>query len=195
LKVLLETERLVLRRFTAGDVQHLFDLDNDPEVMRFINGGVPTPRAVIENQILPVFLDHDERAPAYGFWAADEQSSGEFLGWFVFRPRGHDAFDVDIGYRLRSAAWGAGYATEGARALIDEGFTKYGVKRVTATTYSANQASRRVMEKLGMTFLRSFRITADDLSRSDTSYHAAEHAWDGDDVEYCLKKADWERMR
>ena len=193
--MLLETKRLVLRRFTAADAQHLFDLDNDPEVMRFINGGVPTPLAVIENQILPVFLDHDEGAPAYGFWAADEQSSGDFLGWFVFRPRGDDATDVEIGYRLRRAAWGAGYATEGARALIDEGFAKYGVKRVTATTYSANQASRRVMEKLGMTFLRSFRMTADDLSSSDTSFHTAEHVWDGDDVEYCLEKADWVRMR
>lgn len=192
--MLLETERLVLRRFTAADAQHLFDLDNDPEVMRFINGGVPTPLAVIENQILPGFLNHDKGSPAYGFWAADEKSSGDFLGWFVFRPRGKDATDVEIGYRFRRATWGAGYATEGARALIDEGFTKYGVKRVTATTYSANQASRRVMEKLGMTFLRSFRITADDLASSDTSFLTAEHVWDGDDVEYCLEKTDWVRM-
>lgn len=193
--MLLETERLALRRFTAADTQRLFDLDNDPEVMRFINGGVPTPLAVIENQILPVFLGHDEHSPLYGFWAVDAKSSRDFLGWFVFRPRGEDATDVEIGYRFRRVAWGVGYATEGARALIDEGFAKFGVKRVTATTYSANQASRRVMEKLGMTFLRSFRITPDDLSRSDTSYHTTEHVWDGDDVEYWLKKADWVRMR
>jgi RimJ/RimL family protein N-acetyltransferase len=65
--VLLETERLILRRFTAADLDHLFTLDNDPEVMRYINGGEPTPREAIESDILPRFMQYDEGCPAYGF--------------------------------------------------------------------------------------------------------------------------------
>jgi RimJ/RimL family protein N-acetyltransferase len=87
LQVFLETDRLVLRRFTMADADDLFDLDGDPEVMNFITGGLPTPREEIENDVLPAFLRYYERGDRYGFWAAVEKSSGEFLGWFHFRPR------------------------------------------------------------------------------------------------------------
>ena len=56
MEILLETERLRLRRFTEADADHLFALDNDPEVMRYLNGGMPTPRAVVETEILPGFM-------------------------------------------------------------------------------------------------------------------------------------------
>ncbi|MGH2390760.1 MAG: GNAT family N-acetyltransferase [Chloroflexota bacterium] len=59
--VLLETERLLLRRFTEDDVDNLFDLDSDPEVMRFLSGGKPTPRDVIQNETLPRFLRSSTR--------------------------------------------------------------------------------------------------------------------------------------
>src|ERR1051325_1180088 len=82
----LETDRLWLRQFTEADVDNLFDLDSDPEVMRFVSGGAPTPRAAIEADILPSFLAYYERFAGYGLWAAIEKASGEFLGWFHFRP-------------------------------------------------------------------------------------------------------------
>src|SRR2546430_1456859 len=84
MQVFLETERLLLRRFTEADVDNLFDLDNDPDVMHFITGGKPTPREVIQNETLPKLLGHYERFMGYGFWAAIEKSTGEFLGWFHF---------------------------------------------------------------------------------------------------------------
>ena len=86
MQVFLETERLLLRRFTEADVDNLSDLDSDPEVMRFINGGTPTPREVIESDILPRYLRYYERFAGYGYWAAIEKATGEFLGWFHFRP-------------------------------------------------------------------------------------------------------------
>ena len=55
--------------------------------MRYINGGRPTPREEIESEILPGFLPYYDIYPGYGFWAAVEKSSGEFIGWFHFRPR------------------------------------------------------------------------------------------------------------
>lgn len=102
MQVFLETERLVLRRFTAADVDNLVDLDGDPDVMRFINGGRPTPRDAIRDEILPRFLLYYERSDRYGFWAAVEKSTREFLGWFHFRPpEGAGPEEAELGYRLR----------------------------------------------------------------------------------------------
>lgn len=187
-KVLLETERLVLRRFTGNDIDNLYDLDSDPDVMRFLNGGTPTPRAVVEADILPRFTSYDERFPCFGFWAAIDKANGDFVGWFSFRPAGDvDPREAQLGFRLRKAAWGRGYATEGARALIQLGFTELRVERVIATTYEDNRASRRVMEKAGMTLTRRFRMTSADLDAVDTYRTTSQDAWDGDDLEYSLQ--------
>ncbi|QIN85292.1 GNAT family N-acetyltransferase [Rubrobacter tropicus] len=184
MQVFLETERLLLRRFTEADADALCDLDADPEVMRFLTGGKPTPRDEIENEVLPAFLGYYERFAGFGFWAAIERSTGEFLGWFHFRPSG-DPDEVELGYRLRRSAWGKGYATEGSRALIRKGFTDLGVGRVVAETMAANVASRRVMEKSGLTHARTFH--QEWPGRIEGSEHG--------EVEYALTKADWQRRQ
>jgi len=125
--VYLETERLMLRRFTEADAGNLFDLNGDPAVMRFLNGGRPIPRDVIERETLPRILRSYERGDGYGTWAAIERSTGDFLGWISLQPReGAAPGAVALGYRLRRSAWGKGYATEGARALIRKGFAGLG---------------------------------------------------------------------
>jgi RimJ/RimL family protein N-acetyltransferase len=192
MQVLLETDRLVLRRFTEADLDNLVDLDGDPEVMRFLSGGSATPRDVIQYSTLPRILSYYDSFDGYGIWAAIEKATGEFLGWFLFRPvEGDSPGDVELGYRLRRSAWGKGYGTEGSRALIRKGFTELGAQRVIAQTYQDNLASRRVMEKLGMTLVRTFRLTLDDLARYDIS---SPELFPGDDVEYALTMADWERQ-
>jgi RimJ/RimL family protein N-acetyltransferase len=191
MQVYLETERLLLRRFTHADVEHLVDLDSDPEVMRFISGGPPTPREVIEDDILPAYLDDYEQGDRYGFWVAIEKGTGDFLGWFHFRPlEGMDPDEPELGYRLRRSAWGMGYATEGSRALIRKGFTELGVRRVVAFTFEDHIGSRRVMEKAGMTLVRTFRPTPEELA----AHGLPTDIWDGDDVEYAITRADWERQ-
>src|SRR5436309_558053 len=120
MQVFLETERLVLRQFTEDDVDNLVELDSDPDVMHFINGGRPTSRREIESDVLPTFLDYYEQFAGYGFWAAIEKSSGRFVGWFHFRPaEAAHSNEVELGYRLLKSAGGRGYATEGSRPLID----------------------------------------------------------------------------
>lgn len=196
MQVLLETERMVLRRFTKDDVVHLVDLDSDPEVMRFLTGGRPTPREVIEQDILPSFIRSYEPVTGLGVFAAIEKESGEFLGWFSFRLKdANNRNEVSLGYRLRQAFWGKGYATEGVCALIRKGFTELDLQRVDATTYQENPASIRVMEKAGLKFVRAYRMTIEELLASDTAAHSAsEELWDGDDVEYELLKNDWLRQ-
>jgi len=162
--------------------------------MRYLSGGTPTPRGIIETDILPRFLRYDEGSPGFGFWAAIEKATGDFVGWFSLRPVAQaDPREVNLGFRLRKVAWGRGYATEGARALIRLGFTELGVQRVVATTYQDNLASRRVMEKAGMTLVRTFCITHADLNRIDTYHVASQDLWDGEDVEYAQQKAEWEQ--
>jgi RimJ/RimL family protein N-acetyltransferase len=194
MEIVLETERLILRRFTEDDVDNLVALDSDPEVMRYLNGGIATPREVVEREILPRFLSYYVRYDGFGVWAAVEKSSGEFIGWFSLRPPDEGRRDeMELGYRLRRSAWGQGYATEGARALIRKDFTELGVQRVIANTYEHNVASRRVMEKMGMTLARRYRPTLDGLTIETSNNLSADSVWDGNEVEYALTKADWEQ--
>ena len=186
----METERLVLQRFTFDDGHYLYDLDNDPEVMRYINGGVPTSKSVIEKDILPVFLAHEKSE--FGFWKTIEKGSSKFVGWVSLRPLDDKPDEARIGYRFRRENWGKGYATEAMRALVDTGFENLGLARILATTYEDNLASRRVMEKLGLTWVRSFHI--DQLDSETTDFSTTE-IWDGDDVEYALRKAEWQAHR
>jgi RimJ/RimL family protein N-acetyltransferase len=184
MRAFLETERLLLRAFTEADTDQLFALDNDREVMRFINGGKPTSRETIRTRTLPRLLHDYPCFGTRGYWAAEEKTTEAFLGWFEFRPMDeHNPAVVELGYRLIKAAWGKGYATEGSRALISKGFTDLGVERVTANTMAVNTSSRRVMEKSGLKFLRNF--TGDWPEAIEGSEHG--------EVEYELTRTGWEQ--
>jgi RimJ/RimL family protein N-acetyltransferase len=181
--VFLETERLVLRRFTESDVDDIVELDGDPAVMRYLTGGRSTPRELVENDVLPRFLRYYEHFRPWGFWATEERGTGRFVGWFVLRPReGEDPVDSpELGYRLRRECWGRGYGTEGARALVTKAFTDLGARRVYAHTMAVNLGSRRVMEKAGLRFVRTFHAEFDD------PIPGSEHG----EVEYALTREEW----
>lgn len=97
-----------------------------------------------------------------------------------------------IGYRFYKSAWGCGYATEGARALLDWGFAKLELDTIIATTYEYNSASRRVMEKLGLTKYREFKV---DLSNQETVHFESDEIWEGCDVEYRITISEWFKLR
>lgn len=188
MRVYLETERLLLRRFTMDDLEALVELDGDPAVMRYL-GGEPTPREEIRDVILPHWLAYYARGARYGFWAAIERASGAFLGWFHLRPLpGAGDDEPELGYRLRRAAWGRGYGTEEARALIDRAFRECGARRVVASTDIANLASRRVLEKCGMTITDYFVYAPDQPGSRDPAPDR-----DDDSVGYAIERAEWER--
>jgi RimJ/RimL family protein N-acetyltransferase len=179
--VFLQTDRLRLRRFTAADADYLVALDGDPEVMRYLTNGKSTAREVVESEVLPSILRCYERSEA-GRWAAENLAGGEFLGWLSLQPpKDGGTAELDLGYRLHRFAWGCGYATEGARALIRKAFTDLGTQRVFAQTMAVNTRSRRVMEKAGLRYLRTFHLPWDD------PVPGTEHG----EVEYELLVEDW----
>ena len=180
--VILTTSRLRLRQYTEADVDNLFKLNSDPEVMRYL--GRPASREVLRDEIIPLHLGVYQRFDRLGTWAAEDVSTGEFLGWFHFRAEDGDITNIHLGYRLRRAAWNRGYATEGSRALIRMGFTDLGVQRVYAHTMTVNAASRRVLEKCGLTLVHTTAYNGPDADVID----GAEHG----EVEYALTKAEWE---
>jgi RimJ/RimL family protein N-acetyltransferase len=185
--IIVTTPRLVIRQFTEDDVDNLFNLNSDPEVMRYLTGGRPTPREEIRDRIIPFQLGVYDRLDRLGTWAAESTATGEFLGWFHFRP-GHgsdDITNIELGYRLRRSSWNKGYATEGSRALISAGFTDLGVERVFALTMTVNTASRRIMEKCGLTLVRTTPYEGPEV------IEGAEHGT----VEYALTKPEWEAHR
>ena len=163
--IVLETERMVLRRFVEEDAPLLLELDSDPEVVRFVDVGLSPDLDKIRNELIPYLLNYYERNVGFGVWAAIEKASGDFLGWFLFRPSARDASAIELGYRLRRAAWGRGLATEGSRALVEMGFKELGVEQVVAMAMARNVASRRVMEKVGLRYVGDFeesRLVGDD---------------------------------
>jgi RimJ/RimL family protein N-acetyltransferase len=192
----LMTERLVLRRLTAADADGLLALDGDPAVMRYIDSRIKS-RAEIETEVLPRLLAVYERYRDYGHFAADTRD-GEFIGWFGIRPvvpsadwmehwvdAPEPARTAALGYRLRRSAWGRGYATEGAQALVRRAFGELGVEEVVATTMAVNARSRAVLAKAGLRYARTVHLTWDEPLPGN------EHG----DVEYRLCRADWEPKR
>ncbi|HEU0241530.1 MAG TPA: GNAT family N-acetyltransferase [Micromonosporaceae bacterium] len=176
------TPRLRLRRFTTADVDLLVELNSDPEVMAFLTGGEPTPRARIADEILPEWLAEYERWPHWGHFAAEPRDTGDFIGWFGMRPKGGYPDDVpELGYRLRRSAWGHGYATEGSLALIDAAFGEYGASRVIAETMAVNTRSRGVMERCGL------RHVGTRHDHWDDPIPGTEHG----EVEYAITRDEW----
>jgi RimJ/RimL family protein N-acetyltransferase len=196
MKVFLETERLILRQFTEEDSDNLFELDSDPEVMRFINGGKPTDYEVIKKRTLPKFLEYYDKFENYGFWAVEEKSSDEFIGWFHFIPALDNKFAVELnlvkndeialGYRLRSSRWGKGYATEGSQALVFKGFAEWGVQRAVAWALAVNKASIRVMEKAGLKLEKEFMFKESQLPNLPP--------WERKAVKYALNKDEFQLL-
>ncbi|MFD8371220.1 GNAT family N-acetyltransferase [Streptomyces sp. NPDC059688] len=180
----LETERLTLRRFTSDDADLLIELDSDAAVMRYLTGGHPTAPDIVREQHLPNIIAGYERWRGdLGLFAAYEKDGGAFIGWFCLRPEPQGPLDeAELGYRLRQAAWGKGYATEVSRALLGKAFTRLGIRMVWAETMAVNHGSRNIMEKLGMTLTDTIP-TPPDMEMVEGSEHGG--------VRYEITEEQW----
>ena len=142
----LETERLVLRMFRESDTDAYAEMVGDPEVMRFLGGGQPVPRAEAWRNMAMVLGHWHLRG--YGMWAVEEQASGELVGRVgCWRPEGWPG--LEVGWTLRRRFWGRGYATEAARASVAYAFEALDQTRVISLIAPENVNSIRVAERLG----------------------------------------------
>lgn len=140
------TLRLRFREMTIADAQNAFELNSDPEVIRYTGDG---PFDSVEDAA--AFLAAYDHYQRYGFgrWAVERSSDGQWLGWcgLKYTP----ALDEhDLGFRLHRRFWGQGYATEAAIACLDCGFRDLGLQAIVGRAMADNQASIRVLEKVGM---------------------------------------------
>ncbi|HEV2500669.1 MAG TPA: GNAT family N-acetyltransferase [Terriglobia bacterium] len=146
---MIQTSRLVLRRWEDRDRDPFAEMNSDPKVMEFMPGCLS--RA--ESDLLVDRIGEHFREHGFGLYAVELRGERQFIGYVglaIPTFEAHFTPCVEIGWRLAASAWGKGLTTEGARAVVQEAFEKLGPKRLVSFTVPANIRSRRVMEKLGM---------------------------------------------
>lgn len=159
MSVILETERLSLRRWTWDDVAPTRAIYGDAEVTRFLR---LTARTEDEARvILKRRLDGYERYD-FGLWAVEERATGQVVGscGLIYLDGGPE---IEVGYHFARASWGKGYATEAAAACVQYAFERLHLEHLLAVVNPANAASRRVLEKIGMTYERTGWYYDNDL--------------------------------
>jgi RimJ/RimL family protein N-acetyltransferase len=147
---MIETERLILRRWRDADREPYAAMSADPQVMDWL-GRAPMTRAESDAQIDR--FEAQFETLGHGFFALERKADGAFLGFIALapvppgppRPEG-----CEIGWRLARPAWGHGYATEGARALLAHGFTHLKLPEIISFTARTNLRSQAVMQRIGL---------------------------------------------
>jgi [ribosomal protein S5]-alanine N-acetyltransferase len=148
--VVIETKRLLLRTFTMEDAPLLYELNLDPDVIRYTLDPIKDidhARQVLEQVILPQYALYN-----HGRWAVLVKPGLGFIGWcgLKYVPERNE---IDLGYRFIKQAWGKGYATEAAYASIRYGFEKLNLQRITGRAMPGNTGSLKVLQKCGMTYI------------------------------------------
>ena len=154
----LETDRLQLRAWSEEDVDVVFDMYSRWEVQRFIG---LVPRVMVDRGEAEAAIArwNSLEDPVCGVWAVQRRGDGHPLGTLLLKPIPASSDrtplppsgDIEIGWHFHPGAWGRGYATEAARAVLDFGFQQLGLNEVVSFTVPANRRSTSVMERIGMT--------------------------------------------
>ena len=164
---MIETPRLVLRDWRDADRVPFAAMLARPEVMRHL--GPLQDREAVDVGIDQMIAHH--AAHGFTFWAVERRDDGAFLGFCGLKrvdlTASPIASEVEIGWRLRRDAWGAGFAREAAVASLEWGFDKGGLARIVAMTTIGNVRSWGLMERLGMTRRRALDFDHPGLAAAD----------------------------
>ena len=148
----IETTRLRLRKFTANDLNDLSAIRSDPDVMRYIGSGKPDSLEQVHTT-LNKFLGHWEQH-GFGRWGVVYKETDVLIGWCGLSYL-EDTGEVEIGYGIAKSYWGKGLVSEAATASIKHGFEELGLDRIVAVAWPDNITSRRIMDKLGMKYVKA----------------------------------------
>ncbi len=165
-----ETSRLRLRMFRPEDLDGLSGMTSDPEVMRYIGHGVTLTREETRSNLATIISAFSRRG--FGRWALELKETGSLVGYCGL-SLGNAEFGIELAYLLARRAWGRGLALEAGRATLRYGFERLGLASVAGLTFHNNLRSRRVLERLGMSFVR------------DAHFHGF------DCVHYAVAREDW----
>lgn len=146
--VLIETERLILRESIIDDAPDLFEMNSNPEVLKY-TGDVAFTSVEETEELIRNYIDYKKYG--YGRWSTILKESNEVIGYCGLKYL-EDIHETDLGYRWKQQHWGKGYATEAGRACLQYGFKNLGLEQIVAQVLAENIASVRVLEKLGMTY-------------------------------------------
>ena len=147
MKEIIETVRLKLREFNIGDAINLFQLNLDPEVIKF-TGDLPFKNIEEAEKFIENYQEYKKHG--FGRWAVEEKESKQFIGWCGLKLNEENY--IDLGFRILKPEWKKGYATEAAKACIEYGFENLKLNLIIARTFEQNYPSQKVLEKIGMAF-------------------------------------------
>lgn len=172
---MLETKRLLIRKFTPEDLDKLIELRSDPEVIKYLGGRrLQNPEAIATR--LQFYLDCYEKF-GFGMGALVWKETGEMIGWCGLQPL-EETGEIEVGYGMIKEFWGRGIGYECARAWLEYGFEKANLERIVAVANPENIGSWRIMEKCGMRYEKTdqhygmdcvfYAVSKDEFLRSQT---------------------------
>jgi [ribosomal protein S5]-alanine N-acetyltransferase len=151
MNIVVETPHLLLRQFTSADAPLIQQLNSNPNVLKYLD----EPLLETEEQALHIL--NTIILPQYknnlGRWAVHLKVNNEFIGWCGLKYR-QEQNEIDLGYRLMQQHWGNGYAFEAAKHTIDYAFQQLHLKTIVGRAHIENTASLKILEKIGMQFIR-----------------------------------------
>ncbi len=154
------SERLSYTLMTRDDGDIMFQLDQDPEVMRYINGGKMISKEDIQNIYIPRMESYTDPSKGWGLWKIISLKNSEFIGFILVRPMAFftdspEFKNLELGWRFTQKSWGVGYATEAAKHIKQIIINETDVETFSAIAMVENLASIKIMEKIGMTYVKT----------------------------------------
>lgn len=149
-KPIIETPRLVLREFVLNDAENIWELNSDPQVIKY-TGDPPFTTVEKAREFLLNYKDYKKNG--FGRWAVITKASNSFIGWCGLKFNEQNL--VDLGFRFFKREWNKGYATEAAHACLEYGFIELNLKEIIGRVASQNKASIKVLEKLSMDYWKN----------------------------------------
>ena len=146
----LETDRLVIRPWSHEEAERLLDIQSRIEVVKWLGDGEPVLMSDLDEAHARIerYASRSEEPPL-GFWAIEVRDTGRVAGTVLLSPLPDGDGEVEIGWHLHPDAWGLGYATEAAAAVVQYAFDA-GLPELYAITHTTNEPSQRVCLRLGM---------------------------------------------
>lgn len=177
----METSRLILREWCETDLAPFAKLNADPQVMQYFPGMLSYEQSA---QMVDRIKTHFDEY-GFGLWAVEVKEDSQFAGFIGLAIPQFTAYFtpcIEIGWRLAVPFWNQGYASEGAQAVLKFGFAECNLNEIVSFTSPANAASRRVMEKIGMTYIDNFdhpALADGDPLKRHVLYRICKTDWDG----------------